>query len=1354
MNSINFDKLFQEICAYSLYDLVSRETQLKPAGTNQWVGKSPFRQEKHPSFSVGYKNNSWCWYDFTTGEGGNIFSYLKAKYQLIKNIDIANFLGIEIPLLDNNEESGYKKTNKKNLLTPQINWELKEKNEHQRLIKNLKQTVKKDNLKNNNNIIVDIKHNNISLTEVTTKTEWDYPSVQVTVKRKKINGQKKHLTNDVTITPQKHKDDDVKKWRYKIETKYSGTIKTSYLYSKDEVRNTYNLPDFNPDIYNRENIQNLPYLVFTEGESDCDAAYASRLNAAAMPSPNLDEQIKLLKNIKDNYDAIKFIIILADNDFTGIKKALTTLKACEKVGFGAIALNLYNKELITSHIPEESLINAKKEGQKWINDGQGYDFRDYVNSLFLVKNTENIFNHLKELFLVKRLEFIKDLSKENEFDYLWYQPQLEDYQLNIYRINLFSTNKNQLLKKLKEVDTIEFVLQGKDILTGEQCRFVFGFKKYLEKLGKEIIFSLNGNSIDFKKLCAIAFEMQRIHNYYEYTSQINLNVQYLNGQVLENALSNSKLEGKLIAIKSGLGTNKTGSIGELINCHKELKNRGTLQLSDINKLLTQTVERYNKLDKTFHHLHFDQAHDLIGDDQSNIACCFQSLLNFKEYEIAEKVIIIDENMSVIFSLLDGGTFPNSILQQLIKQQLEMVLRSCYCVFILDGNLSNKNVDLMASMCQKELIKIENIVPEKKNYKIQLAKDWDGCVAQAIDDCQAGKRITICADSQSELRRIYKLCLSKYNFPIDSIMIGDKNSTKEECPVELLENPSQFFVDHPEVRMFLYSPSMGRGFDIQGDIFDIQYGYFCGVLSVDQIDQMPFRIRTDNIERILFVENKIGALRKVNKYTDNQKLVLANQILEALDLINKKELETDFKTIVEKFSDESLFRYGLELDKFNEKSGESLQFSFYAFGLLKGYQMEIKDISNKKGKEIKDAKDNLKIESKEAEEKLFNESVFNVLNFENITKNIAEIKNDIAEIECKLKEGDLFLSEERKKQLTEEKESLEEQLTEEGLKFAKTQQKINKIDKKFPTITSTNSFKKKEFVEILSDDFTSNQLSIDLTRIYYLRQERIPTEIIEKQLYLFLKSERKYGNAWINDLNTEVLLIKLFKEMKVLDIIEKYYWESGEFLDESSEEFLAVSNLWDSNLLGDRPKNKIKQLRKVLDYIGYDICSIYQDRKGIRKYIIVPSLLKNSLLSNNVKELKDKLAKDYADYRDFYNNFIDSLAIKISQRKVYRTHWNDLNTINLVEDIGSDESLLDTRSDFYYKKIESACLINEQPVTYKEAIRHCNQRIELFKDSQQFSIDGINYERFNFKDNSSVTIAESVAADFWFDFDLV
>lgn len=62
------------IKSVDIVDYISRYVELEQRG-DEWWGLSPFTNEKTPSFSV--RESTGKWFDFSSGRGGNVFSFIK-----------------------------------------------------------------------------------------------------------------------------------------------------------------------------------------------------------------------------------------------------------------------------------------------------------------------------------------------------------------------------------------------------------------------------------------------------------------------------------------------------------------------------------------------------------------------------------------------------------------------------------------------------------------------------------------------------------------------------------------------------------------------------------------------------------------------------------------------------------------------------------------------------------------------------------------------------------------------------------------------------------------------------------------------------------------------------------------------------------------------------------------------------------------------------------------------------------------------------------------------------------------------------------------------------------------------------
>jgi DNA primase len=73
----SFDREFilQVLAANDIVDVISAYVDLKPAGTDRFVGLSPFQNERTPSFSV--TRSKQAYYCFSTDQGGDLITFLE-----------------------------------------------------------------------------------------------------------------------------------------------------------------------------------------------------------------------------------------------------------------------------------------------------------------------------------------------------------------------------------------------------------------------------------------------------------------------------------------------------------------------------------------------------------------------------------------------------------------------------------------------------------------------------------------------------------------------------------------------------------------------------------------------------------------------------------------------------------------------------------------------------------------------------------------------------------------------------------------------------------------------------------------------------------------------------------------------------------------------------------------------------------------------------------------------------------------------------------------------------------------------------------------------------------------------------
>jgi len=774
-----------------------------------------------------------------------------------------------------------------------------------------------------------------------------------------------------------------------------------------------------------------------------------------------------------------------------------------------------------------------------------------------------------------------------------------------------------------------------------------------------------------------------LENFYKFDEHIVITSDYLTLDLVENSLDKIDIEGKIIGIKSGLGTNKTGTMIELyqyLNAKYSL-----LQLSDTNNLLAQTVARANELfnlykKRLFYHLQFDKAFDEIEKDVYNLMLCFQSLKRFINQSFKNVVLVIDESMSVVKSLLDGDTLKTSINQQVIVQIFKRLLRESACIFLLDGNLNNANIDLFHQLSGKEYVKIQCIRETPLNYDLRVFSNFDSLFLQAIDDCKFGKRIAITSDSKAELRTRYQQLLF-HGVKRSSIIIVDENSTNSEAPPAFLKNPSLYLRLNPQIKVVMYSPSMNRGFDISGDIgedFTTLYCLFKGTISIEQMEQQIFRFRSQNMARYLVFEPLPFLTQRDNSYTNNQSKNLLKTTIQLLKRnqkqVNNYSQEIDY--LEQKYRQDKLSIYQNQLDELEQILSKDLAFSFITFAQMKGYHVQ--DLRN----DFDDFNDTHEVQKIQEQKKAIKAEIkTNIqLNLEKKANLIAISNSPIEEIKENQETYQQLvdtIKEELNPEMVEHLETLESenpQLYEEtinqhlqdNLKSAVTVKMS--IEHKLPNFTQSASFTRENIFKLIDHSNpkkSPDELIFKHQRLFYLLNDQLPFEKFEKQLYLFIRDLKISGETFVNSFDRELALIWALKSVGILDLIKVTV---GSKESSTADSPLPTSHSPLStyitnhhpliqkvikrarkkkfkDILGDFEK-PIPFIRKLLRMLHLDLLQVKRT-KGREKYILTP-------LGATLENLEQswQLQKD----------LLTSVELKINSVKTESPDWQKLANI--------------------------------------------------------------------------------------------
>lgn len=378
------------------------------------------------------------------------------------------------------------------------------------------------------------------------------------------------------------------------------------------------------------------------------------------------------------------------------------------------------------------------------------------------------------------------------------------------------------------------------------------------------------------------FNKEKWQRYQNFTPDEIINTQYLHDRTLtcnEKQLINKWLkDNDLVFIRSGLGTGKTDAFTEY------LKDKyGVLLVGYRNTLLTQIRDRANKLIEKFrgelgkmHHLQTDDAKDLIKDLKSLLALCLDSLHHFCDEDFNDRIVVIDEAVSVILHLMTSSTLAKFARKNgddfwakgraLYLAKFAQLIGKASKIIVLDGHLNNATCryfeDLRAKAGKpKSSIKVLNTYQAAKlNIKVIEASNEEGqpslydntplsrhivSVLKSRIVGQKRKTIAIVADSAAKLRSLEtKLTGLGYNcLLVWSGTTGESKKAKFPLQKEFVENSTKFIDEHPEIDAILMSPTVESGIDISSiDRFLCGFAFFVGLLSTNTYLQFLRRVR--------------------------------------------------------------------------------------------------------------------------------------------------------------------------------------------------------------------------------------------------------------------------------------------------------------------------------------------------------------------------------------------------------------------------------------------------------------------------------------------------------------------------------
>ncbi len=304
---------------------------------------------------------------------------------------------------------------------------------------------------------------------------------------------------------------------------------------------------------------------------------------------------------------------------------------------------------------------------------------------------------------------------------------------------------------------------------------------------------------------------------------------------------------------AGLGRGKTTRLRNWVRLLQE-EGKGFICLGYRNTLLLQLCEKLG-----FYHLHENDAAVMRHDPSGGIALCIDSLWRFKPEEFDNKVLILDEVMSVIRHLLHSPTVKG---RDNILELFQQVLHRASQVICLDGCMADWAVKYLHELAPgKKIIRAENTFQGEKpmvNFLLGTVdigeevrkNDRSPWLHYLLNDSPVP---AICSDSQVFIESLDNL-LSQQGLKTLRV---DSKTVLEEYVREFLKDCNSYIEkERPDV--ILYTPSAESGVDVSiTGYFTHHFAFFFGVLGVDSILQMLGRIRDAKCTKFVWVREWVA-----------------------------------------------------------------------------------------------------------------------------------------------------------------------------------------------------------------------------------------------------------------------------------------------------------------------------------------------------------------------------------------------------------------------------------------------------------------------------------------------------------------
>jgi SAM-dependent methyltransferase len=291
-----------------------------------------------------------------------------------------------------------------------------------------------------------------------------------------------------------------------------------------------------------------------------------------------------------------------------------------------------------------------------------------------------------------------------------------------------------------------------------------------------------------------------------------------------------------LALKSGMGSGKTKLICQCLNHwkdiypnviapgHREALQRGLADRLGLDYLHDTDRFRGQKLGKD-------------GLPTKRLSLCWDSLLaiNPAEYPVGSYVLVLDEVDQGLRHLILGETCGKEGKRPALMKRAIELIQGAGLVILASADLTAIELELIASIRKEQPWILENTY-QRNRWNVEFIGSQRGVaksartaqisvIARLTKALRNGQRVFLATDTQATAERAELLAL-ELGLKSSEILRFDRKTSADPLPRAFAENPDQFLSKH-RIRLLVCSPALTSGVSIEGDHFDLVYGFFNG-----------------------------------------------------------------------------------------------------------------------------------------------------------------------------------------------------------------------------------------------------------------------------------------------------------------------------------------------------------------------------------------------------------------------------------------------------------------------------------------------------------------------------------------------